>query len=243
MLKKNHLLQEAKDIEEQIRSQADLFKSPEGRILITGLVLTLTYIAVLSLHFLWSPEKFQVLIGMTATNILFGRATGMSFGYAVGLGHSVVIPVNMIVETILVMLFYPLFVFSWQHLLVIQPLKNLMEKISKAAHTHRKTIRRYGMIGLWIFVWFPFWMTGPVVGCVIGFLLGLRPWVNLAVVLSGTYIAITCWAIILRELHNRVAAYNPFAPMFLVVVVILVVLLVHALHDTYRKKNLHKKQD
>jgi hypothetical protein len=36
----------------------------------------------------------------------------MSFGYALDYGHPVVISVNLAIETILISLFYPLFVFS-----------------------------------------------------------------------------------------------------------------------------------
>lgn len=54
---------------------------------------------------------------MTATNIIFGRAAGISVGYTMGLDHIVVVTVNMLIETILVLLFYPLFVLSWRRLL------------------------------------------------------------------------------------------------------------------------------
>ena len=110
-----------------------------------------------------------------------------------------------------------------------------MEHTSKAAENHRETIRRYGMVGLFIFVWSPFWMTGPIVGCAIGFLLDLRPWFNLTAVLLGTYLAITCWAIFLREIIDLVAGYSPFAPIILVAIVILIVVLGYVLHGVHGK--------
>ena len=210
--------------------QGGLFTTPEGLILMIGLVVTLLSIIGLVLSSLWFPEKSHFIVAVTATNILFGRAAGMSVGYAAGLGHSVVLPVNMLIETILVLLFYPLFVFSWRRLLVIKALRNIMKHTSKAAETHRETIRKYGILGLFIFVWSPFWMTGPIVGCAIGFLLGLRPWFNLTVVLLGTYLAITCWAIFLREIIDYVAGYSPFAPIILVAIVILIGVLGYVLH-------------
>ncbi len=65
-------------------------------------------------------------------------------------------------------------------------------------------------------------MTGPLVGCIIGFLIGLRPWVNLAVVLSGTYMAIVCWGILLRPLHAVLARAGPYLPFALVMLIFLV---------------------
>lgn len=206
-----------------------LLKSPEGRIFVCGLLLALFYIAGSAMSSLWSPENAQIIVGMTATHILFGRAAGMSFGYTLGLGHGLVVPMNMLIETIMVFLFYPLFVFSWRRLLVIESLKDFIEKARKAADTHKSSIRKYGIIGLLFFVWFPFWMTGPIIGSVLGFLMGLSPWLNMAIVLAGTYLAVMSWAILLRELHDRVAAFSPYAPIILLAIVIVLVVIAHLL--------------
>jgi hypothetical protein len=93
-------------------------------------------------------------------------------------------------------------------------------------------VRRYGIIGLFAFVWFPFWMTGPVIGCVIGFLLGLRVWLNMTVVLAGTYVAIFGWAFFLRQFHDRVASYSSYAAMVLMALLVIIIIIGHLLHRT-----------
>lgn len=231
--------QEANSPEEEQRIWAGLLTTPEGRILVAGLVMAILGIAWLTLSWLWVPEKSQVLVAMTATNIIFGRAAGISVGYTMGLDHIVVVLVNMLIETILVLLFYPLFVLSWRRLLVIQALRNFMERTGKAAEAHRETIRKYGMLGLFVFVWSPFWMTGPVVGCVIGFLLGLRAWLNITIVLFGTYLAIVAWALFLRRFHDSVAAYSSQAAMVLMVLLIVIIIVGSLLHRTLHE-NKHK---
>ncbi|MHC4537666.1 MAG: small multi-drug export protein, partial [Planctomycetota bacterium] len=100
---------------------------------------------------------------------------------------------------------------------------------------HKDKIQRYGIISLFIFVWFPFWMTGPVVGCVIGFLLGLRVWVNITVVLSGTCAAIFGWAFFLRQFHERVASYSSYATMVLVTLLIIIIIVGQYMHRSYHK--------
>lgn len=212
------------------RSWREFLCTPEGRVLFAGLVLSVAGVAGVGFIWLWWPAFSQVLVAMTATNVLFGRAAAMSFGYAVGLDHVVVVPVNMFIETVLVLLFYPLFVLSWRHAAELPALGNVIRRIRKAAEDSQDKIRRYGKVGLFVFVWFPFWMTGPAVGCAIGFLLGLSTGVNLAIVLIGTYLAIGGWAILLRELHDKVAEYSAFGPMILVIVIILVVVAGHLLH-------------
>jgi uncharacterized membrane protein len=202
--------------------------------LLAGVGLAFTYTGWLAFRLLWSPEESQVLIGMTATAVVFGRAAGLAFGYSAGLGPATVVLISMVAETASVLIVYSLFVFSWRHLLVIKSLKSFFARIHQAAQTHKAAIQRYGVIGLFAFVWFPFWMTGPVVGCVIGFLLDLPIWLNMTVVLGGTYVAIIGWAFFLREVHQRVASYGPYAALTLVVSLIAIVLVGHILRRTLR---------
>ena len=215
--------------------KSTLLVSPEGRLLFIGITLALIYTFWLAIKLLLSPDESQVLIGMTATALMFGRAAAMAFGYSMGLGHKTVIPICMIIETILVLVVYPLFVFSWRHLLVIKWLKNILERIKKSAETHKDKIQKYGVAGLFAFVWFPFWMTGPVVGSVIGFLLGLRIRLNLPVVLAGTYMAIVGWAYLLRHFHKQIASYSSYAAMVLMALLVFVIIIVHLLYRTFHE--------
>ncbi len=213
-----------------------LLTTPEGRVLLLGVGLAFAYTTWLAVKLLVSPEQSQALIGITATAIIFGRAAGLVFGYSIGMGHGTVITICMIVETIQVLVLYPLFVFSWRQLLVIKRLKRIFERTQRAAERHKDKVQRYGAIGVFAFVWFPFWMTGPVVGSVIGFLLGLRVWVNMTAVLTGTYIAIFCWALFLRHLHEKIAAYSSYAGLILMALLIAVIVLGNLLVRRRQKK-------
>ena len=206
-----------------------LLSTPEGHILEIGLILVLLFITALGVGYLRFPEKAHIFTGMSATNILFGRAAGISFGYSFELSNVLVICTNIIIETILVLIFYPLFVFSWRSILVIKPLRRIMERTSIAAETHQDTIRKYGIIGLFMFVWIPFWMTGPMVGCAVGYLLGFSPWKNLTIVLSSTFLAVVCWALLLRKIHDKIAEYGPYASIVLVIAIILIVTVIYFL--------------
>jgi uncharacterized membrane protein len=216
-----------------------LLASPEGRLLAVGVALAFIYTLWLGVKLLFSPEDSQILIGMTATQFMFGRAAGMAFGYSLALDSGTVISHCIIIETIQVLIFYPLFVLSWQRLLVFDWLRKIFERIRRAAEAHKGMIRRHGIIGLFAFVWFPFWMTGPVVGCVIGFMLGLRLWLNMTVVLTGTYVAIFGWAFFLRRFHDSVASYSSYAAMVLMVLLVIILTIGHFLHQTIQE-NKHK---
>lgn len=224
------------------RLRASLFSGAEGLMLKIGLCLGVLYILWLSLMSVRDPERSRMLVVLSATQILFGRAAGMSFGYAMHQAHTLVIPLTLLLESVMVLLFYPLFVFSWKQLLVIRSLRKAMDRARNAAEKNRESIRRYGLIGLFLFVWFPIWMTGPMVGCVIGYLLGFRPWTVLFIVLGATSLAIVCWAFVLRSLHRSVAAYSPFAPLVFLLILVGVVLAVYLLRNLAGRRRFSAAQ-
>ena len=233
--------EKAKQPEDELNSQEDhrlkstLLASPEGTLLLIGIILAFIYTFWLGIKLLISPDESQVLVGLTAIELTFGRGGAMTFGYKFDLGLGTIIPICMIIETIYVLILYPLFVFSWRRLLVIKRLKNTFERTRRAAEIHKDKVQKYGVIGLFAFVWFPFWMTGPVVGSVIGFLLGLRLWINMVVVLAGTYAAIFGWAFVLRKLHEKVASYSSYAAMVIIALVMFIFLLVHLFYRTFHE--------
>lgn len=201
-----------------------LFASAEGRLLAVGLVLAGLLLLALGIGWQLFPERIVSFAAMTGLNLVIGRAAGMSFGYASGLGHAQVVPLNMLVETIQVLVVYPLFALSWRQLIRWPRLQPMLVHMHRAAESGGGAVRKFGILGLFVFVFVPFWMTGPVVGAVIGFLIGLRPWVNLAIVLSATYVAIGVWGLLLNELSAWAATVNRFAPFALVVAIALIVL-------------------
>ena len=178
---------------------------------------------------------------MTIFNIIFGRAVSLSMGYASGYGHALVVSVNMWVETVLVLLFYPIFVFSMRKLVVFPKLKRFLDRTSAVAEHHYDKVQRYGIIGLFVFVWFPFWMTGPVVGSAIGYLLGFPAWLTMSVVLTGTYIAMGAWAYLMFDLQSRAAVLGSWAPALIIGLLIIFVLAGHWLNR--RGKDLQQKND
>ena len=201
-----------------------LLKSNEGRVLLLGVAFAFAGLIAMGVVAYWSPQTSRMIGAMSISNIIFGRAVSMSIGYAAGYGHNLVIPVNIWVETVLVLLFYPVFVFSMRKLVVFPRLKRILDYTHEAAEHHHDKVRRFGIVGLFVFVCFPFWMTGPVVGCAIGYLLDFPIWLTLSVVLAGTYIAIVGWAYLLFELYIRTVAFGPWAPVFIIGLIILMVL-------------------
>jgi len=218
-------------------------RAPEGDIFLAGVILAALFAIALSITRDWSAQVFRTLLLMTSTHLLAGRAAGMSSGYAGELPRWAVIFASMVIETFMVLLFYPLFVFSYKKLFVFKPLADAMTRARRAAIVHHKQIVRYGIPGLLLFVWFPFWMTGPMAGCVIGFLMGLRNSVNLTVVLSGTYLAIICWGLLLEKIHERLKTLGSYVPAIFVGLLILLAVYIHVRYVLSKKKDAGAGKD
>lgn len=93
-------------------------------------------------------------------------------------------------------------------LALLKELNNFFASIYQVAQKYEKPIQKYGIVGLFAFVWLPFWMTGPIVGAAIGYFMHLKVWLNLLVVLSGTNIAILCWAYLLESLDSQLKYFG-----------------------------------
>ena len=206
-----------------------IFASIEGRLLGVGLALTGLMLLAFGIGWHLFPDKVIPYAIMTGLNLIIGREAGMSFGYASGFGHAQVVPLNILIETIQVLVVYPLFVQSARHLIRLRTLEPFVTRMQRAAESRGGMVRKFGIAGLFVFVFAPFWMTGPVVGAIIGFLIGLRPWVNLVVVLVSTYIAIGVWGLLLNELNVWASAVNQYAPYALFLAIVLIAAAMHLL--------------
>ena len=187
-----------------------LTKHTEGKILILGLLLLGCFFILILLCALFLPHFLQPLLSLTATNVIFGRMAGLSIGIAAQMDTSVLVALNFMIEAIMVLIIYPLFVLSWNKLELIsyQPLNLFLERSRKNADRYKPLMQRYGVLGLILFVLTPFAMTGPVVGSFIGYLIGFKHRVTLFIVLSSTLIAIILWVYLIKNFEEVLIAYS-----------------------------------
>lgn len=110
----------------------------------------------------------------------------------------------------MVLILYPIFAISWDSLEKVSytPLREFLLKAHSSATKHEPTIKKYGAIGLLLFVLTPFAMTGPVVGSFLGFLLGFSHMKTLTIVLSSTLLAITLWLYIIKNFEDNLVLYS-----------------------------------
>ena len=210
-------------------NKKEFLSSQEGKIFIVGILLLFGWFMSIVGVYMFSVDDANKLVVMSVTNFFFGRAAGISYGYTVEFSDGIIIFMNMMIEFIMVMIIYPLFVLSWNKSLHIGFLRHFFISVKRQRIKYRTFFEKYGKYGLFIFVWFPFWMTGPIVGAIIGFLIGIKHYYTMLIVLSGTSLAIIIWTYFLKEIIvvlNQVSENAPYIVLGLIVIIALVLKLI-----------------
>lgn len=130
------------------------------------------YLAALYLG-LPASEIFKKTGGLMAAHTMGGRLFNAGAGIELHLPNWFIIYQCWIYDFVLMCFGYPLFAWGYKkasHLPIVGP---HLDSAHKAALAHSDTVRPYGLMGLMIFVITPIWATGPLVGTILGYVLGL----------------------------------------------------------------------
>lgn len=185
-----------------------LFRGRGGNIFIFGLFLIFSLLTFIIISYQIDINFTNKVTGIVITNLFVGRVPALSFGYAADLPHIMVIGTNVLIELIMVSIIYPLFILSFHGILKIKVLENFFNEIKAKKLQHKEQFDKYGKFGLFIFVFIPFWMTGPIVGAIVGFLIGIEHYTIMIIVFIATTIAITLWGLFLQEIVNFLMIFD-----------------------------------
>lgn len=201
-----------------------LFYTSEGLILLLSSLIALSLIVYVITYYFIDPNFANKVTGIVFTNIFVGRVPALSLGYAAGMSHFEVICFNIIAEMILVTLLYSLFVFSYKGILKVRALDEFFLKVEQKKEEHKEQFEKYGRLGLFIFVFIPFWMTGPIVGSIIGFLIGLKHFTVIFTVFLALIVSISLWGLFLQEIIDFVISFDIRLLWLFIFIIILVFL-------------------
>ena len=126
-------------------------------------------------------------------HMLAGKAVSIAQGMAAGMPPSMIVLLTVYVDSMALCILYPILIFAHEHLLDAPLYERHMKRVFDSAQKGVDRVGRFTIVGLFAFVWFPFMMTGVIVGAVLGFLMGLRTWLIMATVILGTTTAVVSW--------------------------------------------------
>lgn len=196
--------------------------SEEGTLFASGCTMLIIWIAAVA--FLWQDGSvfWSRLLTMGFTHSLMGRAASIAHGTSAGFPPVFTAALAVYFDVMLLFIIYPLLVFSYKHFLEERFFKKHMQHVFDSAKKSLTNFRKSKIVGIFLFVWFPLWMTGIIVGAILGFLLGLRTWVTMLTVIMGSASAVICWVFLTHTLFSGLGAINKGIPVTITLVLIFV---------------------
>ncbi len=158
-----------------------------GHVLLIACLLTWLLCYLL----LGSPYEYNWWIILSA--IFLGRAAAVGSGLEMGFSPVFLFFQTAFADLLITFYVYPIFVRGYSHLTRVPYIGNYLDNLHQVALSYESTMKPYGIIGLMLFVIFPFWSTGALVGAILGFLIGLPVVTTLVSVTVGNLIAIGAW--------------------------------------------------
>ncbi|MBI5062637.1 MAG: small multi-drug export protein [Desulfatitalea sp.] len=185
----------------------DRFDLPEVKILALGLGMTL--LAGLYLLYLLFVDRrmYGVLSSTIALHIMGGRGAGVVTCLTADIPVIPTILFNFYIEIVCVLLAYGVIVLVLRNMIQHKFFHQAVRQAEQAAQSHKTRIKKYGGIGLWLFVIFPFFMTGPVIGSIIGYLLNYKPINNFLIVFSATLTSIIIYTLAGNQIIVAIEQY------------------------------------
>ncbi len=196
-------------------SKPPLMRRDRRHIFITGCTMMIAWVATIAILWRLEHHRWDDLLIMGFTQLMVGRAGAIAHATQAGLNAYLRVFLAVYIDCTIVMIAYPVLIFSYRNLLERRFFKQHMEPIFASARRSVARFRRSKIIGVFAFVWFPFFMTGVVAGSVLGYLLGLRPWVTMATVALGTLSATVCWVFAYDTLFGWLGEVHRSVPITL----------------------------
>lgn len=145
-------------------------------------------------------EVWQLVLA----HFVSGRAGNAGIGLLKGFNHYFLLYQCCVLDFIIMFYVYPWFVSGYRHLSGWPFIGSALKHTHELALEHKHRIAPYGAIGLMLFVIFPFWSTGPLVGVLMGYLLGLSTRLTFSMVIIGNTFAVAAWI----WAHDKLLKYN-----------------------------------
>lgn len=159
-----------------------------------SLAITLLLFVVLG----WAARNsehnpYEHIWALILAHFFLGRAGNAGIGLELGFSPLFLLYQAFMQDFIVMCYVFPVFASGMNWLERTPLLGAKLQRMHRETARRRDQLRPYGIAGLFVFVMFPFFSTGPFIGLAIGHLLGLRVLTNFSVVLVADLVATGAW--------------------------------------------------
>ena len=212
--------------------------SAEGFIFILGIIVFIAgFIFVYPLDI---PNKWEGFLKMIVAGIAGGKGVSIPVGLAFKpeWPEWLIVFVSAMQDVIAVFWFFPLIVLFKNGVIKGKFMGEIVKSAEDTVHQHKKWAKPLGVIGIGFFVWVPLTMTGPIIGSVLGLILGMDTLaIMITVTIAGVLSAI-CWTYLFGVMFTWASNLNKYFPL-IAIFIILVLILVIRLQVIFKKKNIN----
>jgi uncharacterized membrane protein len=206
-------------------SKSDSLSIGERRLLVAGCCMLVLSVATVGVLWRIDHAMWLDILTMGFTEFFLGRAASSAQATQAGLHPALIVLLATYVDVLTTFILYPLLVLSYRSLFERRFFQKHMKPVFVAATRGVDRFSQFKVAGVFAFVWFPFWGTGVVVGAVLGYLLGLRLWVNMTTVTLGTMTAVICWVLAYDKLFAWLGGIHESIPLLATIVVIAILVI------------------
>lgn len=161
---------------------------------------------------LFIGEPYGRVGRLIVAHILGGRAANATVGLSSGFDPWFILFQACMQDFIIMFYAFPLLVTGLSAAERWPLIGPAFSGIHALAERHKARLAPYGVLGLMLFVVFPFWSTGPLVGVLVGYLLGLRMAFSFSAVMVGNVIAMALWIWAFDFLNEKLSAVDENLP-------------------------------
>ena len=168
---------------------------------------------------------------------------GAAFGVLKGASYSDLtlfdnIFANSLITATIILLFNTFFSLSCRGIFRIRFLESSLASMTNTANAQKKTWLKFGIPGIFAFVFLPTTGTGPIIGSIIARLIGLKFWTTIVTVISASLTSIVSVALAADKMENFLGDKTlSRITYFLILGILLVAAISHLKHRLSRKSN------
>jgi uncharacterized membrane protein len=151
----------------------------------SGIALLAAWAVTITTWGILRPDPYADGWRLVAELAFVGRAVNIADGTQAGFSNLYLWIQSGIQDIAFLLILYPLAVAAFEHGMEGTFLGNRIARVRRTAERHRPTLEPFGAVGLFVFVFVPFWSTGALIGSVVGYLTGLRTATVLVICASG----------------------------------------------------------
>lgn len=164
-------------------------------------LLTFTVVLFVAMGVIW-PDPYANVWQLILAHVVGGRPGNVLLGVNLNFHPLFIFFQCALQDFIILFLFYPVLVVGYRHTVERRVLGSALASIRQAATKHKSKVEPYGTAGLMVFVIFPFWSTGALVGAFVGYLIGMRTKVTFGSVIAGNIVAVALWVWLFDKLDE-----------------------------------------